>query len=351
MSEAMPNLPIPDWPRWFSWEITEADFEKRRERYVLFENYEKRFERMLNGMHMITTDLPKHRERAKASGLMFSTNQRLWDALDWTNLQYSAGAPVEQLAEVWPYALEWAEEYGYFDALFDQSPEAGNYMAPHAALRTEEYWIVALRLTCFGLLSGYAHTMPRVMAFLDYANELMGVRDGLLERLVRPFVPDRGPPPDKCTRHLPYRKLLKVFSTAPAKRAALLATYLDEWYHASRREPYIDQHEEGGYLHYGYWSWEAAAVTWLLGIDDSSYRDMQFYPKDWVDYARQYPPPPIDAILHSGQACPQSGWWWSDASHQSLRRFEAGDVFPDIASGTARGITVWRWSLDQRQEG
>jgi len=344
----MKNLPIPDWSEWFGWKISEVDFEKRRERYVLFGNYEINFDDNVSRMVMITTDLQKYRERSKPGGLMTSTNQRLWDTLDWLNLQYSAGAPVEQLVEVWPYALEWAEEYGHFDALFDQSPAAGNYMAPHAALRTEEYWIVALRLTCFGLLSGYAHCMPRVMAFLDYANELMGVRDGLLERLVRPFVPDRGTPPDSCTRHLPYRKLLKVFNSVPAKRPELLKTYLDEWYHASRREPYIDRHERGGFSHFGYWSWEAAAVTWLLRIDDSSYRDMPFYPKDWVDFARQYPPPPLESIRRNGDSCPQSGWWWSDASSDSLRRFEAGEVFPD--AGTARGITVWYWALDQRRE-
>jgi hypothetical protein len=61
---------------------------------VLFENYE-RFERMLNGMHMITTDLPKYRV-AKASALMILATL---GRPDWTNLQYSAGAPVEQLAE------------------------------------------------------------------------------------------------------------------------------------------------------------------------------------------------------------------------------------------------------------
>jgi hypothetical protein len=64
----------------------------------------ERFDDFMGRLHMITTDLPKHRERSKPSGLMTSTNQRLWDALDWTNLQYSAGAPVEQLVEVWPYA-------------------------------------------------------------------------------------------------------------------------------------------------------------------------------------------------------------------------------------------------------
>jgi hypothetical protein len=188
--------------------------------------------------------------------------------------------------------MAWAEEYGAFHADYHQSPESKNYMTPHAALRTEDYWTVALRLTCFGLLSGNAAEMPRVIHFLDYCNEDMGVRDGLLERLVAPFVPGRGTPPDTATRHLPYRKLFKVFDAAPEKRPALIANYLDEWYHASRREPYIDQHaleNRTDHYFYGYWSWEAAAVTWLLNIDDSSYRDKPFYPRDLVDFARRTP--------------------------------------------------------------
>lgn len=145
-------------------------------------------------------------------------------------------------------------------------------------------------MVCFGLLSSHAAEMPRVMTVLDYGNEAMGVRDGLLERLVAPFVPGRGTPPDTATRHLPYRKLFKVFDAAPEKRPVLMAKYLDEWYHASRREPYIDQHFDGersDYYFTGYWSWEAAAVTWLLNIDDSSYRDKPFYPRDLVDLARR----------------------------------------------------------------
>ncbi|HZF98648.1 MAG TPA: PoNe immunity protein domain-containing protein [Pseudoxanthomonas sp.] len=241
---------------------------------------------------MVTTDLPKHLAKSKPGGLMTSTRRRLWDVLDWLSIQYSAGAPVAQLAEVWPYALAWAEEYAGFHEAYHDTPEAGNYVTPHAALRTEDYWKVALRLTCLGLLSGHGRELPRVMKFLDYANEDMGVRDGLLERLVAPFVSGRGAPPDKATRHLPYRKLFKVFDAAPSKRPALMATYLDEWYHASRREPYIDQHGEGDVAFYGYWSWEAAATTWVLGIDDSTYRDKPFYPRDMADYGKSLGGPP-----------------------------------------------------------
>jgi hypothetical protein len=71
----------------------------------------------------------------------------------------------------------------------------------------------------------------------------------------------------------------------------MLLQYLEDWYEASRREPYHDQHPKNdlrsGRSYYGYWSWEAAAVTWLLNIDDTIYRDHQFYPKDLVDFARQ----------------------------------------------------------------
>ena len=38
----------------------------------------------------------------------------------------------------------------------------------------------------------------------------------------------------------------------------------------------------------GYWCWEAALVTLLYDMDDSSYRDMPFYPKDMVAYAKQH---------------------------------------------------------------
>jgi hypothetical protein len=83
---------------------------------------------------------------------------------------------------------------------------------------------------------------------------------------------DAATPPDECTRHLPYFKLLKVFSAAPEDRPVLMAQYMDDWYEASRREHYYRSHTKGRDHNFlGYWSFEAAAVTVLLDIDDSSY--------------------------------------------------------------------------------
>ncbi|RNF81417.1 PoNe immunity protein domain-containing protein [Montanilutibacter psychrotolerans] len=340
-----------DWPRWFTWKLKGSHFDQRREPHMRYATYESQFSETLNGIAMVTTELPKHVAKARPGGLMTSTRRRLWDTLDWMSMQYSAGAPVEQLIEVWPHAMDWAEEYGRFHEAYHRSDENDTRdITPHATLRDEEYWIVALRLICFGLLSGHGHAIPRVMAFLDYCNEDMGVRDGLLERLVAPFVPGRGTPPDEATRHLPYRKLFKVFDAAPEQRPALMATYLDEWYHASRREPYIDQHGEGDVAFYGYWSWEAAATTFVLGVDDTSYREMAFYPRDWVDHARLLaahaagtaPPERVAA----GQPAPRNGWWHTPAKTGSRRYFKQGDAFPHI-EGSSYGATFWLWSPDQ----
>ncbi|WP_117311927.1 PoNe immunity protein domain-containing protein [Stenotrophomonas sp. G4] len=342
------QLESPDWKKWMARRVSEDGFEHRREPNQRYGTYLAQFKDTVSGIAMVTLDLPKHAAKARKSGLMMSTQQRLWDTLDFMSLQYSAGAPIDQLAEIWPYAMQWAEEYGSFDKAYDDSPEnTSGERIPHAPLVSESYWIVALRMVCFGILTGNANDLPRVMAFLDYVNAELGIHDGLLERLVAPWAPGR-PIPDTATRHLPYRKLFKVFDATPDKRPALMAPYLDEWYHASRREPYIDQHGEGDISFYGYWSWEAAATTIVLGIDDSSYRDMAFYPKDLADYARQATSATADETrisrVAAGELCPQDGWWYTPAQG-SRRYFKQGDVFPTINSDW--GDTFWIWAQDQ----
>lgn len=156
-----------DISTWFSWKRTAEQLASRREPLLQPENYAERFDKLAGGMYMITTDLPRYKDQPKVNGLMVSTRRRLWDAMDWLSLQYSAGADIELLGTVWPHALTWAEEYAEFSHRFNQSPDAYGRVVAHVALRTEDYWIVALRLVCFGLLTGHASEMPRVMALLD----------------------------------------------------------------------------------------------------------------------------------------------------------------------------------------
>ena len=76
-----------------------------------------------------------------------------------------------------------------------------------------------------------------------------------------------------------------MFDARAADRAERMKTYLDGWYESSKREPYYATHARG--RHYlGYWSWEAAAISLALNIDDQPYRAHEYYPRDMVEFGK-----------------------------------------------------------------
>ncbi|WP_284620504.1 PoNe immunity protein domain-containing protein [Aquabacterium humicola] len=273
----------------------------------------------------------------------------------YLHVQFSAGVHPARLGDFLPEAVSYWLEFASYDKAFDDSPAAMGRRVPHIDLHDTDYWN-AIRLTSFAILLGHTGLLPQIAALWDYENDDM---DGLLERLVAPFVPSRAAPPDTCTRHLPYFKLLKVFSADASQRPALMARYMDEWYTASRREPYYDSHTKGrDHSFLGYWSFEAAAVAYVLDIEDESFRDHEFYPKDLADFARSLPRPVVlggdssggattPERLHcpAGLPCPRTGFWFSPARPDSRRRFDAGETMPDL--GGDYGTTIWQW--DERQ--
>ena len=192
---------------------------------------------------------------------------------------YSAGLPVKDLANVFSNVVSYWVLFAKFDKEFDQSSECDGHLVPHLELVTDDYW-EALQLVCFSILFAQPEHLPTIMDILAYEND---EQDALLDKLVSPWLPEREISA-VYLRQLPYRKLDKVFSGKEEERSKLMSQYLDEWYGASKREPYHDRHKSSQFP--GYWSLEAAVVTVILRIDDSHYRDKPYYPKDLVDYAR-----------------------------------------------------------------
>ena len=344
-----------DWQKWLDLEI--RDTSQFRDNLLEQAMYSKRFDTFVNGLYTVVDGFSDYKNAIKFGGYIASGRRRIIDALDLMSLQYSAGGDIEFIQELYPYLLHWTEEYAETSHLYNLSPDAGGRYVWHISLGTEDYWYIALRLICFGLLTGYADQMQRIMPIIDYteATPEGQEKDGLIERLVAPFVAGRGTPPDKARRHLPYRKLFKVFSEEADKRPALMLQYLEDWYDASRREPYHEQHPEAdlrsGRSYYGYWSWEAAAVTWLLDIDDTSYREHQFYPKDLVDFARaQNENATTDNVVErikikGGGICVKTGYWTTPAQPDSRQYFNQGEVFPDLSSDW--GKIYWQFDGEE----
>ena len=329
---------------WEKWQFLEINDEKRfRDNFLNAQDYHENFEELINGLYTVVDGFSHYKNDSKFSGYIASGHQRIRDALDLMSLQYSAGGDLNSIKELYPYLLHWTEEYAETSHLYNLSPDAGGRYVWHISLGTEDYWYIALRLICFGLLTGYADQMSRIMTIIDYteATPEGQEKDGLIERLIAPFVTDRGTPPKDARRHLPYRKLIKVFDADAEKRPAMMLQYLEDWYEASRREPYHDQHPQpdirSGISYFGYWSWEAAAVTWLLDIDDSTYREHQFYPKDLVDFARSQAESvsaetTIEKIkIKGGEQSTKTGFWTTPAQPNERQYFDRGDILPMLS--------------------
>ena len=64
-----------------------------------------------------------------------------------------------------------------------------------------------------------------------------------------------------------------------------LKEYLQtKWYEIHKECAWYDSHKSKQSIYYGYWSFEAGAVAKILGLDDSTLKDMPYYPYDLVHY-------------------------------------------------------------------
>ncbi len=66
-----------------------------------------------------------------------------------------------------------------------------------------------------------------------------------------------------------------------------LKEYLQEkWYEIHRECAWHDSHKSSKNVYYGYWSFEAGAIAKILILDDSSLKDVPYYPYDLVHYKK-----------------------------------------------------------------
>ncbi|MFW1842793.1 PoNe immunity protein domain-containing protein [Acinetobacter pittii] len=333
--------------------ISRVDWEKnRREPYQKYKDYEEiclsAVEGIPVGIELIKSPSNNIPENYFYTALMRASRRIAMFSSEYNIYSYSAGLTVEELADFFPKVVEYWQLYAKHHINFHQSSECDGYLVPHLELVTDEYW-EALQLVCFSILFAQPENLKTIMEILAYEND---EQDALLDKLVSPWLPDREIS-EVYLRQLPYRKLEKVFTADEADRPALMSVYMDEWYGASKREPYHDRHKSSQFP--GYWSLEAAAITVILRIDDSSYRDKPYYPKDLVDYARsQYTVLGEHGNIEgeanrlrceAGEPCPQSGEWYSPANDMQKRHFNQGEIMPEIKDNSW-GETIWYLDLE-----
>ncbi len=64
--------------------------------------------------------------------------------------------------------------------------------------------------------------------------------------------------------------------------AKKLQNYLKSWYGSDNRVLLRNTYEYDNSNYVGYWAFETAAFVKMRGLDDSSFRDNVYYPKDML---------------------------------------------------------------------
>ena len=278
-------------------------------------------------------------------------------------LHYTAGAPLEQLSPLYLAAVGALRELTLAQRAYVQqlAKDSGDDLRNDSApLFLEDLYRYqqAMEMISLGVLLGQGKAIRQIAGMFErYRGS-----DLLFDALIEPAGLDKRDNTDFF--HLkPYDPLIDAFYTAetPEEAVGFMTTYLENWYKSFEGLPGHNGHLKATdeYMpYYGYWSFEAAAICVIYGIDDTSFREHLVYPKDLADWARAHHS--LNKLkfeagdgtqvsserlrCEAGQPCPREGEWETPAQANSRRRFKQGDVMPSVEGDY--GQTIWQWVND-----
>jgi hypothetical protein len=305
------------------------------------------------------TSIPRFKRAISAPESSAEDRTRLADACadySFTNymLRYTGGDAIESLREDLAEIIGAHEQAAKYVQEFEKDPA----FPPLRFIEIDEYERV-LQLIGLCYLLHRQDLLPRIAKMLDASS---AARDTLYEDLLAFELEDRYDL-DSWYHDAPYRDLINsLYRDTDEESIADLKLYLKNWYAALAKAPWHNSHltMEGDSCgaYFGYWAIEAAAVAYLLELDDSSFRDHLVYPKDLVDFARKMDlEAPADTTptdrsklrVEGGEKCPRSGFWSTPAMNNTRRHFTEGDLMP-VFESSSYGATIWQWSENQEPD-
>ncbi|NTS77880.1 DUF1911 domain-containing protein [Catenovulum sp. SM1970] len=196
------------------------------------------------------------------------------DSMELLHLKYSRG---DNLAEFKPLLLETLTYRQWQKKFADALPPNEQV----ARISKEELGEHKTETLLQWLAFSYCLNMGQ-----DYYQQVLNLianqgQDGLLDNLAIAMGDTGREVAENPLFKKRFGKLHKVVIAEPAQRPQLLKTYLDAWYKLYGSP---DLHLMDTDTYKGYWCWEAALVVKLYNIDDSSFIDHEYYPKDLVHW-------------------------------------------------------------------
>ncbi|KPW52386.1 PoNe immunity protein domain-containing protein, partial [Pseudomonas syringae group genomosp. 3] len=259
-------------------------------------------------------------------------------ALDKLLATYTAGERIESIISLLEDLIKKYEIRQQALAEYHGAPE----ISPLAIDDWPNQYEEAMQVISLCILLHRTDLLTRFVKLIDQAG--YAGDDTLYEALLTKVLPNRYDV-DQWYHDI-YTPLIQAIYTDNREEASsLLEKYCKQWYPSFKQAPWYDTHLQGNEgIYVGYWAFEAGAVAFLYGIDDSKIKHM-VYPKDLVEYARNYNGEAGSQInrIVAGEPCSKTGYWFTPAQANSRRHFQQGEIMPSI-SDSKWGDTLWYWS-------
>ena len=272
----------------------------------------------------------------------YQISRMTWKLLQ---LEYTAGKPIEQLADYLEQVIIARENQARAKAAYfktDQDAVLGG---------SGEGYLLPLQLMGLAYLLNRRDLLPRIKTLVEGEGDMFEeIDDNNYVRLLRYALP-------KLDFHNvawndSYANLYNALyeGNTPAEALSDLTAYLKEWYLLHEGHLWHDSHLdlENNDKYVGYWAFEAAAVVYLLDLDDSSLHQFLYYPKDLVEYARNQQPAasPVSnrytgRTLRVGETCTSTGWYEALLLNNRREHFTTGQVIEGQAISAHGQPIVW----------
>ncbi|KVV59324.1 hypothetical protein WK92_11145 [Burkholderia ubonensis] len=301
---------------------------RRRQRFISEAYYDFWSSYHREALVWWSTQLPKNGTENEKQAV--AAARRAESRFELMLLRYTAGEPIVELREELGDVVAAYEEYAQRQAAVHRLGW------PPLRLSELEDYERTVQLIGLGHLLHRRDLLARIAAMEDpfYVGE-----DGLYEDLLAYAIKGRIDV-DTCIHDSYLDCLNSIYGEDDDERRTDMNAYLDQWYASMSDVPWHDSHlnlsNEWG-LYFGYWAIEAAALSYILELDDTSLRKHIVYPKALVDFARTFKESTqsttvsvAPATVRTGQICPETGIWKAQGHHVPGVMVQQGERMPDV---------------------
>lgn len=201
-------------------------------------------------------------------------------------LHYTAGHPIELMGDEFERVIEAREQESKAEGEFYEGPDF-----PTVIGGPEESYLKPLQFIGLAYLLHRRDLLPRIAQLMEGSDGADRGIDSTYEKLLSFNDPTRTQPGVYINED--YLDFQNAWYEKNTKEEALvdLTAYLKDWYTPIHEDQiwYNSHTDEDGWFYHGYWAFEAAALVYLLDLDDTSLHKFLYYPKDLVEYARSKP--------------------------------------------------------------